>query len=204
MKPIVFPILCAAGLFAADQLLAATMSWDPNDVWKKVPRSTPNDFWPPPPPELDLSAYRVLSGKGKGTVTASATGFPNEGPEKVFEKGGKFCLKGQTIWLQYQFNNDKKQKVTAYVITACEDHPDRDPKSWKLLGSNDGQAWEPLDAQTNQAFDEREVSRLFKIARPGEYNIYRLEITANHGGDCLQFAEWKLLGEKPPSAEKKK
>jgi hypothetical protein len=185
-------------------LFAAVMSPDPNDVWKHVKPATAADMWPPPPPDLDLSAYRVLTGKDKGTVTASGQGFPNEGPENLFEKDKKFCIKAKTAWVQYQFKDAKKQKATAYVITTCMDCPERDPKNWKLLGSADGQAWETLDEQANQSA-ARDMARLFKVAKPGDYNCYRLEVTTNHGDGCIQFAELKLLAEKtvPPPGGKK-
>jgi len=181
------------------------MSADPNDVWKNVKKPTSADIWPAPPPELDISAYRVATGKNKGAVTASGPAVSGEDPKDVFEKGGKFCIKAKTLWLQYQFNKNAKQKVVAYVVTAADDEPGRDPKNWKLLGSTDGQTWETLDEQANQNFAERDMSRLFKLAKPGAYNCYRLEVMANHGDDCTQLTELKLLGDKgsQPTDEKK-
>ena len=198
-----FPLLplCVAGLLLGGQLFAATMSADPNDVWKNVKKPTTADMWPAPPPELDISAYRVTTGKGKGHVTASDQGFPNEGPENLFDKEKKFCVKARTAWVQYQYKDNGKQKATAYVITAAGDAAERDPKSWKLLGSTDGQTWDILDEQANQDFAERDMARLFKVAKPGSYNAYRLEVTANHGDDCIQFAQLKLLGDKSQASK---
>jgi hypothetical protein len=83
-------------------------------------------------------------------------------------------------------------------VAAAGAEPQRDPKNWKLLGSTDGQSWETLDEQSNQHFAERDMARLFKLAKPGSYNCYRLEVTANHGADCTQLADLKLLGNKEP------
>jgi len=198
-------LLSCVGLLLCSQLLAATMSNDPNDVWKNVPKPTAADMWPAPPPSLDISAYRVLNGKNKGTATASAPAVSGEDPKAVFEKGGLFCIKANSFWLQYQFKKETKQKVTAYVVTAASDEPGRDPKNWKLLGSTDGQTWETLDEQADQSFAERDMARLFKLTKPGAYNCYRIEVTANHGADCTQLADLKLLGDKEPgtSGEKK-
>jgi hypothetical protein len=172
------------------------MSADPNDVWRNVKKATAADMWPPPPPELNLSAYRVLNGKNKGTGTAIGASVTGEEPKSVFEKGGLFCIKAKAFWIQYQFNKSAKQKVTAYVVTSASDAPERDPKNWKLLGSTDGQSWETLDEQADQNFTQRDLARLFKLAKPGSYNCYRLEVTANHGADCTQLADIKLLGDK--------
>ncbi len=194
-------LLSFTGLFLCGQLLAATMSADPNNVWRNVKKATAADLWPAPPPELNLSGYSTVNGKNKGTATASA-----EDPKDVFEKGGTFCVKAKTLWLQYQFKNNAKQKVTAYVITAASDEPQRDPKNWKLLGSTDGQSWETLDQQADQGFAQRDMARLFKVAKPGGYSSYRLEVTANHGADCTQLSEIKLLGDKgaaSPGGKKK-
>jgi hypothetical protein len=197
-------LLYCAGLLLCGSLLAATMSDDPNDVWKNVKKSTAADIWPALPPELNLSAYRVLNGKNKGAATASSPVESDEDLQGIFEKSGPLCIKATSFWLQYQFKNDAKQKVTAYVVTAASDEPMRDPKNWKLLGSTDGQTWETLDEQANQNFAERDMARLFKLAKPGSYSSYRLEVTANHGADCTQLADLKLLGDKEPGTSDEK
>jgi len=60
MKPIAFALFAAVGLSSVEagsqakppaQAPPAGMSWEPNDVWKKVKPTTPDDFWPLPAPE---------------------------------------------------------------------------------------------------------------------------------------------------------
>ena len=204
MKRFAALLLCVVALvIGADSLVAQTlakappgMTYDPNDIWKNVKPAKPADLWPPPPPELDLSAYRQTTDKKRGIITASGQGFPKEGPENAFDKNKKFCIKAKSIWLQYQYDNDAKQEVIAYVITVTSDTPARAPKTWKLFGSVDGQAWDTLDEQTNQNFDENNLSRLFKIAKPGSYNAYRLDVSENHGDECIQLSQLKLLADK--------
>ena len=216
MKRIAVLLFCiVAFVIGTDSLVAQTplkappgMSYEPNDVWKKVNPTKPADLWPPPPPGLDLSTYQQMADKKMGAITASDQGLPKEGPENAFDrrktsdKAKKFCVKAKSMWLQYQYGDNAKQKVIAYVITVTGDTPARAPKSWKMLGSNDGQTWETLDEQIDQNFDENNLSRLFKIAKPGSYNSYRLDVSENHGDECIQLSQLNLLGEKSAAAPK--
>lgn len=210
MKRFAILLFCVVALvIGADSLVAQTpakappgMTYEPNDIWKNVKPAKTTDMWPPLPPELDLSAYRQTTDGKTGIITASGQGFPKDGPENAFDKNKKFRIKAKSMWLQYQYNNNAKQEVIAYVITSAGDTPSRDPKAWKLLGSIDGQTWDMLDEKTNQNFDENNLSRLFKIAKPGSYNAYRLDVSENHGDECIQLSQLKLLADKS-SAEPK-
>jgi sugar phosphate isomerase/epimerase len=133
----------------------------------------------------------------KGTVTACGEGFSGEGPANAFDKTpAKWCINQQAVWIQYQYAGGAKQRVTAYAITSANDEPGRDPRKWRLLGSNDGKTWTELDAREGQDFPSRYQKRSFDVKNPGEYNIYKLDISENHGDVSSQVSEIELLEKK--------
>jgi hypothetical protein len=104
-------------------------------------------------------------------------------------------------WLQYQFAGGAAYAITAYAITSAPDTPSRDPRSWQLLGSNDGTTWTTLDTETNQSFAGRSVTNTYSLSNTTAYRYYRLLITANNGSTetqtgglgIVQLAELQLL-----------
>jgi hypothetical protein len=67
--------------------------------------------------------------------------------------------------------------VSAYTLTSGNDMPARDPKSWNLYGSNDGNAYTLIDTRTNITFSERTQSIQFNLAQTVTYNYFKFEIT---------------------------
>jgi predicted alpha-1,2-mannosidase len=138
------------------------------------------------------------SGPGKGTVTASGstdvTGlFDNTSATRVTLLGPPVNLAGvQTPWIQYQFAGPK-EKVTFYTLTSGADTTSGDPASWILKGSNDGQSWTVLDQRSAETFSWRLYTRAFKVARPGRYGYYRIEVTGNGAQLSTTLAEVELL-----------
>ncbi|MDP6525026.1 MAG: DUF1080 domain-containing protein [Kiritimatiellia bacterium] len=131
----------------------------------------------------------------KGTVKGSSRGAAGgEGPDKAFDGSAatKYCVKSRTMWVHYQFAAGKK-KVETYSITTANDAPERDPRDWKLLGSNDDDQWDVLDEKAGEKWSKRFERREFRIAKPGEYAYFKLDITKNHGEDTCQIAELELL-----------
>ena len=108
-------------------------------------------------------------------------------------------------WLQYAFAPGTRRAVIRYVLTSGNDLPERDPRDWVLQGSQDGTAWEALDARSGEAFSARGQARTFAIAQPKPYAHYRLAISASHGPPAqgLQLAELELIAldeSAPPAA----
>ncbi|MEO6477605.1 RICIN domain-containing protein [Luteolibacter sp.] len=135
-----------------------------------------------------------------GTATSSdnPTGTPgSQAPASAFDTlpGSKwFDGIGTTGWLQYDFGSGNAQTIKRYTVTSANDLPDRDPKNWQFLGSNDGSAWTTLDTQSNQTFAYRFQLNTYPIASSGSYRYYRLNITANNGNTTsLQLAELGLF-----------
>ena len=68
------------------------------------------------------------------------------------------------------------QKITFYTLTSGAT-AGGDPSSWALQGSNDGLHWTTLDQRQGQTFPWRLQTRPFKVANPGSYSDYSLEVT---------------------------
>jgi hypothetical protein len=140
---------------------------------------------------------------GAGIISAHGQNLPDEGMAKAFDNNNTtkwldFSPSGS--WIQYQYAFDKRSVVTSYTLTSANDSPERDPKNWNLLGSNDGGAtWVTLDTRTNQTFASRFQKLSFSFTNSTAYNIYRLEITALNGPNpnSVQLAEIELIGTPP-------
>lgn len=98
--------------------------------------------------------------------------------------------------------------VTSYEIASANDAPERDPKSWEVLGSNSERAavdaadesWTVLDDQDDEKFSDRKQTKDYAVDEPAAFKYYQLRVTANRAdaGDDknskFQIANWTLLG----------
>jgi len=80
------------------------------------------------------------------------------------------------------------QRVEFYTVTSGA--AAGDPTGWMLSGSNDGTTWTALDERSDPTFRWRQQTRAFRVARPGDYAFYRLQLTAAPG---VSLAEIELL-----------
>ena len=140
-----------------------------------------------PQPLADVAYTGSVSASGEN----SASG---EGIVQAFDNNS------QTKWLAFQaapwigIALPAAKTVKMYTLTSGNDFPGRDPKSWSLLGSNDGSSWVTLDTRTAQDFPWRFQTRAFALNNTTAYSQYRLQVTTNHGDVNTQLAEWELIG----------
>lgn len=131
---------------------------------------------------------------GVAAVTASSENPPDESAQNAAdgEAGSKWLTFESTAWLQYKFA--EPQTVASYRLVSGNDFPERDPRDWRLLGSDDGSTWTVLDTQKDQSWNDnkRGAAKSFTVAAARAFTYYRLDITANHSGDVLQLADWIL------------
>ncbi|RHW42855.1 glycoside hydrolase family 92 protein [Neobacillus notoginsengisoli] len=137
-----------------------------------------------PDPLKDLA----ITGSGKSSHSDQGVAsllFDNDSTTKL-------TLAGAQPWVQYKFDNGPKRAVM-YTITSG-DNQAQDPKSWELIGSNDGKEWTVLDKRSDVSFKWRTFTKPFAIQNPGDYVFYRLRVTGNGGDASTTFAEIELLG----------
>lgn len=132
------------------------------------------------------------------TVTFNKENPPSETALKLFDNNANTKWLGvQTanVWVQIQFNYGDTQAVKTYSMVSANDEPTRDPKNWRVEGSNDGSNWQVLDEQSNQTFSARFQTKEYAISddKVKEYAYYRLFILNNNGEKTnTQLADWKL------------
>ncbi|NHC13099.1 LamG-like jellyroll fold domain-containing protein [Motilibacter deserti] len=125
-------------------------------------------------------------------ITASGENPPSETSVNLNDVNGgsKWLVRATTGWVRYRL--DAAVRVVGYALTSGNDAPGRDPRDWRLEGSNDGSAWTTVDTQSGQTFSGRGLTKQYQVATPGAYSYYRLSITANNGDPLIQLAELQL------------
>jgi hypothetical protein len=101
-------------------------------------------------------------------------------------------------WISYDFK-DRRVVPTHYSIRSqCKGFAyNINPKSWILEASMDGKEWVEIDRRENNAeLIERDVTRMFKVAKSEKCRFIRLvNIGRNHhGSDCLVISSLEIFG----------
>ncbi|SEL50094.1 PKD repeat-containing protein [Olivibacter domesticus] len=158
------------------------------------------------PNKSTVNVVKILSKQGlvndataEGILTVSrdnnSGAASGEGSSKLVDNnpGTKFLqfdYKGD-LWCKLEFSDPKV--LSAYTITAADDAEDRDPKEWKLEGSNDDENWTILDERNEEEFAERFQVNSYTFNNTAKYKYYRISFTANRGSGLIQMAEWRVL-----------
>jgi len=104
------------------------------------------------------------------------------------EHGGRFPI----TW-QMAMPAARKLPVATYTLTSAEDVPERDPKDWRFLGSQDGEHWNLLDERKDEAiWPGRNAEKSFAFANSTAYAYYRFEFLATHNAPHFQLSEIAL------------
>ncbi len=149
-------------------------------------------------PNVDHMLVTSLAPVSAGPViTASRENASRgEGAAQAFDgrNDTKWLASSKTAWLQIDFITPRP--VGHYSITSANDVPARDPRDFRLLGSNDGSSWTTLDTRSGVSFSARFQTKTFNATAPGTYRFYRLDIQSNASPtstNTLQLAELRLL-----------
>ncbi|OON80989.1 hypothetical protein B1H18_09165 [Streptomyces tsukubensis] len=108
-------------------------------------------------------------------------------------RDGKWFAPERTAVLDFRLS--QPIEVDQYALTSANDAPDRDPAAWTLSGSTDGKVWRTVDVRDGESFTTRHQRKLYRIAEPGVYDRYRLEITGNNGSPHLQLETVRFLAD---------
>lgn len=141
-----------------------------------------------------LAGLKQLEVDG-ASIKGNKPGYGSEQPEKAFgtNPDTKYCQ----IWDGKGFVSCAlPQPGTAvfYTVGSSNDGPGRDPAAWTLYGSDDGENWTGLDSREDEDFLARKYRRGFEIKSPKQCKYYKLEITANHDNQDMQFSCFALFG----------
>ncbi|MFI2742793.1 discoidin domain-containing protein [Zhouia sp. PK063] len=148
---------------------------------------------------IDEPAANYTDVTANATITVSVENKNGkdgeEGSSKLIDNNpySKFFINAYTSDFWAQQTLTEASKVNMYALTSGNDLPDRDPKSWKLLGSNDGNTWYVVDEQSSQTFSERSQTKEYSLNAPVEYSMFKLEVTENAGSTDFQLGEWRLF-----------
>ncbi len=136
-------------LLANGAVLEFTMGTEPSD-WGRSPAEPAE-----PRPLADITANGALF----DDTTRTQVTFPTSTP--IIE----FTVEGT------------EREVEMYTLTSGTRR--RDPRSWVLEGSDDGETWISLDERSDETFRWRRQTRPFVLAKPARHAGYRLRVTSS-------------------------
>ncbi|MDD6501479.1 MAG: discoidin domain-containing protein [Bacteroidales bacterium] len=156
---------------------------------------------------LLLVAAMVMPVTGNAQVTltydSSSSGYTNETASNLFDgdTSTKWCYDApstsSSAWVVFKANEACRLK--GYTITTANDNAsnrNRNPKDWKIYGSNDKSNWTVLVSVSNDSKlqDENSTSYKYTLATgiATKYEYYKWEITANQGAGVFHVSEFSI------------
>ena len=99
------------------------------------------------------------------------------------------------VWVEY--THPSAIAVTQYAIVSANDEQDRDPSSWVLFGSNDGEYYVELDRRIPKEplFTGRKQKKIFLVEQSSSFTHYKLlflSVRDKSKKNGLQIAELEL------------
>lgn len=129
--------------------------------------------------------FDITANNGLVSLSNGENGGKNLFDDNVETKSGLITPTG---WIQ--FYGTFAGIVRQYTITSADNSPDKDPRSWLLLASQNGATWDTLDSRSNESFPARSFTRGYTLTNTNSYKVYRLKVTANNGNtSAVQLAE---------------
>ena len=154
--------------------------------------------------KVEPKSLRIISNNLSMPVMGVISVQYNDSPatediDKIVDNNAdtKYTANYNKVWIVWKGNS--AVNVEEYHLTSTSSDQKYDPKSWTLSASNDSVTWTILDTKNDFVFTERKSKKKFSINDKTPYLYFKLDITANNGGDLTQMAEWGL--KKPISME---
>ena len=157
---------------------------------------------------LTMPGADVTVKKTKATVYNSYTdavgtgGNNNEEPDKLVDgkTSTKWCYSSKNLPITLTFRSEEAITPIGYLLITANDtkkFPDRNPKSWKLEASADGENWTALSEVVDSSILEGENYKpyTFPLDNPdeNEYSYFRFTVNDTVGSDCFQLSELQLI-----------
>ncbi|PCE15798.1 hypothetical protein AUC47_13115 [Microbacterium sp. SZ1] len=148
---------------------------------------------------VNVTGSRFAPGSVLGdvaAVTASAENTPNEVASFLADgnASSKWLAFESAAWAQYELTTP--QPMVRYTLTSGNDAPERDPRDFRVLASQNGTDWVTVDERTGEQFSGRGETRTFELATPSEpYLYYRLDVLATRTPNTgiVQLAGWEPI-----------
>ncbi len=153
---------------------------------------------------FDTVLRKTVDVTGQGVLTVSnengGGAGANEGSPKLVDNNAttKYLFSGfpaaTGAWFQLKYTT--AVAIGAYTFTSANDASDRDPKAWKLQGSNDGNLWTDIDNRGNELFSARFETKRFEVpGTPAAFTYYRILVSALNTAspNLFQMSEWRVL-----------
>ncbi len=137
----------------------------------------------------------TITAQGENQPDIKGKAFDNDATTKWFDLANANPGTRES-WIQYQLSGNS-YIATQYTITSANDFPDRDPKNWELLGSDNGSDWTSLDIRTNEEFSSRLLKKSYSFNNSTSYTNYRLKINSVNNPTTatgVQLGELEILG----------
>jgi PKD repeat protein len=128
-----------------------------------------------------------------------------EGSSKLIDNNTKtkwYVGNVNDAYFYWQFEYFYPQVINGYSMTSGNDSESRDPKTWDVLGSNNGTDWVVLDARADELFNVggpdpskpgRNATRIFLFNNSTPYTHYRVNIKARISSGSFQMSEFRML-----------
>jgi PKD repeat protein len=132
--------------------------------------------------------------KFKTEATSSSKNSPSgETVDKLIDgdKSSKFlCFNNKT---EVVIKLAKSAIIKKLMLTSGNDAPERDPKSFKLLGSNEKNSWTLITESKNVGFKKRNETIEISVNNQKTFKFYKFNF-ANTNGKTFQLSEIELIG----------
>lgn len=99
----------------------------------------------------------------------------------------------QTGWIYYKFDSAKIIGKYSLACTNAAQATLRMPKIWTFEGSNNGRDWTVLDTKENVTAWNYNEKKEFIINNNTSYIYYRVNVSANNGGEYLGIGEIEMM-----------
>jgi alpha-L-fucosidase 2 len=107
----------------------------------------------------------------------------------------KWCVIHGGKAVQWQIDAGRELRPGHYAFMSAEDVPARDPRTWKLEGSQDGVSWSLLDEHNEEpVFERRHQQKDFELRQPSLCRFFRFTFQPNPGVEHFQVAEISIEG----------
>ncbi|MEE6272449.1 ThuA domain-containing protein [Georgenia wangjunii] len=136
-------------------------------------------------------------------ISATGQSPDNEGVENLIDgsENTKWLAFARTATITLELA--EPAVITNYALTSANDFAARDPQTWTLRGSTDGETWVDLDTRSDD-FAQRFQRKTYEFDNDEAYQHFQLDITANKGESATQLADWLLFTDEsidPPDVE---